>query len=241
MRKVFLDKGNGKVRTVYSFNKTEKNRSYQHLAALEKIFFEAEGDVCAYGFIPGRNCVQNAACHVGASSTVCMDVKDFFDSIKPELVEGIPSTILKDCTFDGRFVQGLPTSPMISNIFFIPIDLKIKDALSTFLESFTYSRYADDLTVGINDRSSSEDVVTTVREVLASYSLELNETKTKVQDTLNGRMIITGVGVDKSGVYPTRKTTKKMRAAKHQGNTSSLEGLEEWAKCRRPSKGEHYG
>jgi len=241
MRKVFLDKGNGKVRTVYSFSRMEKNRSYRHLAALEKIFFEAESEVCAYGFIPGRNCVQNAACHVGASFTICMDVKEFFDSIKVELVEGIPSTILKDCTLDGKVVQGLPTSPMISNIFFIPIDQKIRQALSTELGSFTYSRYADDLTVGINDRSRCEDVVTAVQEVLAGYSLELNESKTKIQDASNGRMIITGVGVDPSGVYPTRKTIKKMRAAKHQGNTSSFEGLKEWAKCKWPVKGDHNG
>ena len=241
MRKVFLDKGNNKVRTVYAFNKAEKNRSYRHLITLEKMFFEAEKVVCSYGFIPGRNCVQNAACHIGIPYTVCLDVKDFFDSIDPVLATGIPAEIIKDCTVDGRFVQGLPTSPMISNIFFIPIDLKIREALSSFLASFTYSRYADDITIGIDDKSLYGKTVDTVKEILSNYSLQLNDSKTKLQDASNGRMIITGVGVDETGVYPTRKTLKKIRAAKHQGNSSSLDGLEEWAKCRLPTKGDRNG
>ena len=47
-------------------------------------------------------------------------------------------------------------------------------------------------------------------------------------------VIITGVAIDDKGAHPTRKTLKKIRAAKHSGNNKSLYGLLEWSKCNPP-------
>ena len=51
----------------------------------------------------------------------------------------------------------------------------------------------------------------------------------------------TGVGVDNNGVYPSRKTLRKIRAAKDQSNYSSLSGLLEWSQCKFPKRRSENG
>lgn len=100
----------------------------------------------------------------------------------------------------------------------------------------SYSRYADDLTFGFRKLEYKETIELKVIEILSKYSFYLNSKKTKLQRLSGGRIIICGVAIDESSVYPTRKTLRKIRAAAHQKNYSSLIGLKEWAKCKVPSK-----
>ena len=57
-----------------------------------------------------------------------------------------------------------------------------------------------------------------VKQAVEQFGFKINTKKTKLQDIRNGRIIITGIAIDKKGIYPTRKTKKKIRAAKHQYN-----------------------
>jgi len=71
-------------------------------------------------------------------------------------------------------------------------------------------------------------------QAVESCGFIINNNKTKFQNYKNGRRVITGVGVDNTGVYPTRKTIKRIRAAAHQDNEPQLNGLLEWSKCKLP-------
>jgi hypothetical protein len=73
-----------------------------------------------------------------------------------------------------------------------------------------------------------------ITNIVNKAGFKVNKSKTKIQSAKNGRIIITGVAIDNKGVHPTRKTLKKIRAAKHSGNKKSLSGLIEWSKCSLP-------
>ncbi|MBE4018912.1 hypothetical protein HJ130_07420 [Vibrio parahaemolyticus] len=71
-------------------------------------------------------------------------------------------------------------------------------------------------------------VINGVQRILLRHGFDLNARKTKILDAKNGRRVICGVGVDVETVYPTRKTLKKLRAARHQKNLSSVFGHRAW-------------
>ena len=73
-----------------------------------------------------------------------------------------------------------------------------------------------------------------LRKICQNNGFIINERKTRIQSHVSGRRVISGISVDKFNLYPTRKTRKKIRAAAHQNNASSLRGLTEWSKCKLP-------
>jgi len=91
------------------------------------------------------------------------------------------------CTRRGVLPQGAPTSPLLASIAFAPYDRRIQRALSArFGEHVSYSRYADDLVIGLPnvagappwDESSSQAVIELVRQALRRSPFDLNEAKT---------------------------------------------------------------
>jgi len=105
-------------------------------------------------------------------------------SLHRPVVAGFLSGI---CTRRGVLPQGAPTSPLLASISFAPYDKRIQRALSArFGERVSYSRYADDLVIGLTnvagtptwDESTSEAVVKLVRRSLRASPFALNEAKT---------------------------------------------------------------
>ena len=231
-----VPKGNS-YRVLYKPCDSYKNELKKLLPELLKIHKNLEAEqYVAHAFIPGRNCVTNASCHLGFNYTISIDLKDFFDSIAMEHVEQYLSTeIIEKCFIKGAPRQGLPTSPLIANIAMIDIDHLIISELSKHTSELSYTRYADDITISFNTSNMLNKAKFIATSILNSFGFTVNHRKTKFQSLLNGRIIITGVAVDKSGIHPTRKTLKKIRAAEHQKNYSSYTGLIDWSKCKLPN------
>lgn len=234
-------KSGHKVRAIFAPDDFSKALYRERLKELYTLFSNIESQPVAYGFIPQRSVVDQAKCHVGYQYTISLDIRDFFDSIKPKLVKNlIPEEMIPMLFINGAPRQGLPTSPIVANIAFDKIDREIFEFLSSieglshtsdyFISppSFTYTRYADDLSISLNENSMASRIITGVQRILLRYSFELHPHKTKVLNAHNGRRVICGVGVDKKSVYPTRKTLRKIRAATHQSNFPSLLGLRSW-------------
>ena len=177
--------------------------------------------------------MTNAITHFGKEFTLSVDIKDFFDSItRSHLISYLDQAWLYLILEDGAPRQGLPTSPVTSNIAMLSVDKRMSQLSATL--GISYSRYADDLTFGFDDPSIRSFLINRVRHILADYGLSLNERKSHFQNAKNGSLIITGVALTKEGVFATRKTLRKLRASLHQGNDSSAKGLAEWAKCHLP-------
>lgn len=143
---------------------------------------------------------------------------------------------IEQCFIFDSPQQGLPTSPLIANLAFLDCDRLILEELELLEPKSMYTRYADDLVISCNNKDNIGKIIRLVSKIVENFGFKLNKRKTKIQNIKNGRVVITGVAIDKIGAHPTRKTLKKIRAAKHAKNESSLLGLEEWSKCRLPRK-----
>lgn len=112
----------------------------------------------AVGFVPGRDTMSGVIQHSrNAAFVLCMDIKNFFDSVPFSKVEqnllkaGVPATIVdyigKTCLCDGKCSQGAPTSPYLANIA-----LQRFDKIMTYYckkHGLVYSRYADDIAISV--------------------------------------------------------------------------------------------
>jgi len=232
-----LSKGGGKFRTIYIPDPELKLKLRSFLPALQKVAATHDRHKVCHGFMTGRSCVTNAMQHIGYRYTVSLDIQEFFDSVGAAHLAGkVPDEILSSCLIKGAPRQGLPTSPLIANIALTDADSQIVDSLNLMKSRFSYTRYADDITISIDDKKSISRVLFLVRDALAHRGFTVNERKTQIQSATNGRRIVTGIGVDAHNLHATRKTLKNMRAALHQKKTRAARGLLEWALCKQPGQ-----
>ncbi|RLA43478.1 MAG: RNA-directed DNA polymerase [Gammaproteobacteria bacterium] len=232
-----IPKSSSKYRKIYIPDDATKQFLRSHIPTLEAKLSTLDSSNVNYAFVKGKNAVLNALQHIGFNYTLSLDLVDFFDSVSAEHIEGVLSDeIIRDCFVEGAPRQGLPTSPLIASLAFMRVDDQIIAALQKFGIEFSYTRYADDLTFSFNERRDAGKIKFVAQQIIQSNGFALNHTKTRLQCVNNGRVIITGVAVDREGLYPTRKTKKKLRAASHQGNLAAARGLGEWAKCKLPKE-----
>ena len=231
----YISKKNGKFRRIFSLYKEQKAQLRELIPRLEKILLKHDSHQVNYAFIRNRNCVENAMQHIGYKYTVSMDLENFFESVNREHVDKyLNEDIMDQCFISGAPQQGLPTSPLIANLALLDCDNTILSFLKKYNISSVYTRYADDLVVSLDDKNSIRKVIFLISNIVKNAGFKINKKKTKIQSAASGRRIITGVAVDNNGVHPTRRTLKKIRAAKHQDNNDSLSGLLEWSKCKLP-------
>ncbi len=258
-------KGNGKFRVIYMPNRAEKKRLRSLLPLLNEIHakaVEAAGTRgVAHGFVANRNPVTCALPHRGFQVTVSCDLENWFDSVTAEHLRSVklfgvvPPEVIDQVTIPDehsipRCRQGLPTSPVAANIAAIPMDVAILYALKTLCGDgqFAYTRYADDLTVSFNKPLLVPLVLYALRHSAMLMCWTIAEHKTHIQHAKAGRRIIVGIAVDDL-VQATRKTRRKLRAARHQTTKTCMDagarakrdaalasskGLAEWAACKLP-------
>ena len=195
---------------------------------------------CVMGFVPDRSLCTNAACHLGKTHLLNVDLKDFFTSIGAPKVEhslvrlGVEplaaqwvSTL---CCYplrraDGRLLnvlpQGSPASPILSNIACEVMDARLEGLASRF--GLTYTRYADDMSfsgtfkdVSVGDKLFSPEgtFFQELLRIIADNGFSLNEKKTRLAHP-GDRKEVTGLTVGEKVNVP-RAFTKNLRAAIHQ-------------------------
>lgn len=231
--KIHIKKQN-KVRTIYSPTDAYKALLKSFIPLLEEISDGYFLDNYDHAFVKNRNCVTNASMHIYNQYVLGFDIKNFFESIPLKLISCVNNQLLSLMLVDGKVVQGFPTSPYLANIAMADIDSRIAKTLYEIDKKIVYSRYADDLTISFKKLSQKKDIQKQILKILREAGFEINNNKTKLQDKSKGRAIITGIGVSFTGVHPTRKSLKKLRAANHQKNHYSALGLNEWIQCKMP-------
>ena len=151
-----------------------------------------------------------------------LDIKDFFDSIKKEHFEEsinyyisedcsnderekIIETLLKITTYNNHFVQGSITAPIISNLVFRPLDIRIEKYCFTM--GIKYSRYADDMLFSSSSSFLHSDrFVRTIINILKDRDFYINYQKTLRQI---GKLNINGYVIDDT-IHLSRKKIKKI-------------------------------
>jgi hypothetical protein len=226
----------GQFRTIYAPGRKQKRA----LRALVPELTAIAARLCpvAHAFLPGRCPTTNALAHAGRQHTVCWDLRDFFDSVRPEHVEQhLTPDVLEQVFVDGAPRQGLPTSPAVANIAAAELD----QAILAYLDGLgVYTRYADDLCISVDDRELLPELLRDIPRIVARHGFAVHPGKTHVQHAGSGRRVICGVAVD-DGVNATRAVRRRLRAAEHNASTTGdhkagmqARGLREWCAMRLP-------
>ena len=208
----FVPKGVGKWRKITAPSEELKSFQKKLMERLEEIPVHDS----AHGFVKGKSISTNAYPHVKKRFVLSMDMKDFFPSIKKDMVESIfefhqiDKKYVDYVLFDGGLPQGSPCSPAISNLYCYDLDTELSYYAKE--NNLEYTRYADDIT--ISGEKFSPDIIRTVKRIVKRHRLSVHPKKTKVM-WRNQRQIVTGVIVNDKLNMPIEKR-KKMRALNHQ-------------------------
>ena len=131
-----------------------------------------------------------AQVHVGKAVLIHLDLKNFFASIKEDMVfaalardtgynPGLCRFFARLCCLHGSLPQGTATSPALSNIVFRPCD----EALASLAAALdmTYSRYSDDLFFSGNEKVDAGAVIDQVTALVERFGFRINGEKTGVR------------------------------------------------------------
>lgn len=203
----------------------------------------------AHGFVRGHSTVTNAAPHVKRDVVINLDLKDFFPTISFARVRGVlekvgyspaVATVLALlCTeaprhvieYDGKpyhvaigpraLPQGACTSPAFSNQVARKLDRRLAGLCAKM--GWTYTRYADDLTLSADEghRGELPVLIAKVREIVEDEGFAVNPKKGRVQRK-SGRQTVTGVVVNER-LTVARDEFKRLRAILHQAKFTGLD------------------
>ncbi|OYU40881.1 MAG: reverse transcriptase [Pseudorhodobacter sp. PARRP1] len=193
----------------------------------------------AYGFVPGRNCIQAAARHAGEQIVLCFDLAQFFPSITDRRIYALfralgypahcarslaglttaltPAHVLHTANLAARdqlsnrhLPQGAPTSPALANLSALQLDRRLAGLAHSLGASYT--RYADDLTFS-GDARIAPILQRAVPQIVAEQGFRLNPAKTRAQPA-HHRQTVTGITVNET-LNPARGSYDLLKATIH--------------------------
>ncbi|MDV4102476.1 reverse transcriptase [Elizabethkingia anophelis] len=205
-----IKKKNGKVRTI-----SEPLPSLKEIQIwiLQNILQQVKVSPFAKAYRKKVSITENLRFHPNQPKLFTLDIKDFFPSINSESVENIfkslgysnliSNLLAKLCTKDNSLPQGAPTSPYISNLFFLSADSEISEYCK--INSIRYTRYADDLTFSGN--FNENELLSFIKRITSKFGLELHPDKIKMM-TPNQRQTVTGIVVNEKPQVVFHKRNK---------------------------------
>lgn len=177
----FYINNHSKIRTITAPSVNLKKRQRW---ILDNILYKKESSIFAHGFEPNKSIVTNAMQHINNEYVVCIDIKDFFPSIKNVQVEEIfqqlgytksaSSRLTELCCIHGALPQGAPTSPHLANIICSKLDLELNNIAQKY--SCCYTRYADDIT--FSSKNDIKGIISEIQEPISRYGFNINSSKT---------------------------------------------------------------
>jgi len=199
----------------------------------------------AHGFARGRSIATNAAPHIGKKIVLHFDIKDCFPTIHYGRVRGLLIALgysypvaaalavlmteapRQPVVAEGKTyhvpigprvcVQGAPTSPGLCNAILLRLDHRLAGLAKK--HGFTYTRYADDLTLSGNEPAKIAKLLKLVPQTISEEGFTANSKKTRVMRS-GRRQAVTGVVVNKE-MGLSRQERRKLRAALHRQKTSA--------------------
>lgn len=211
-----IPKSNGTKRTIYYPN---ESLMAENKALARSIGYEFEPHKSATGFRHKYDVIRNALIHRRNGYFFMFDIKSFFESITYATVGNKMGVLYaRKTTFEYldvdkktktlRLVQGAPTSPIVSNIIMKDFDRTITKRVNTL--NYTYTRYADDITISCKEDSLIENdpnktletmrnfVIYALKKYVAFSKLELNETKTRWEKLESDKPVkVVGIFINK--------------------------------------------
>lgn len=230
-------KSDGRVRVFFKpQGELKKIQSLIH----QRILQYAPSHRIIHSYKKQRDSLSNATNHIGQEYVLKVDRKDFFPTIKPEMIHatlrklGFSNNLAKlltsICSFNEQLPQGAPTSPAIANLIQIPLAKRI-DTLAE-IHKVNRSIFGDDVYLSGTKRvKKSENLV---RRIIEDGGFIINEDKSGVR-TSREQQLVTGIVVNEK-LNVSKVYRRKLRAIIHncqtKGVASQFEGIPHEAKLK---------
>lgn len=254
-----IKKSSGKLRWIDAPQAPLKE--YQK-AILERLLYQFRAHESAVGFVKKMSVKEGAARHLGNKVVLCIDVNNFFGSLRlfqvyaafgymlSKLSKNIKGfsydrddldLLVKLTTYKAHIPQGAPTSPALANIICRQMDRELKSLADR--EDLIYTRYADDISFSHPRKNFKiTKILEQTRNILKYYGLSINKKKTRVLRP-HKRMCITGVVINEKLSIP-KYVWRNVRAQLHNAvkankklskdEQQKLRGKIEWIGMFRP-------
>lgn len=157
---------------------------------------------CVHGGVRFRSLLTNARPHIAKDIVLCLDIKNFFPSVRPHLVRTIfkalgfrpeSAEILTDATtWDNQLPQGCSTSNGLANLSMWRVDTRLQGLARQ--HGFAYTRWSDDLTLSGNRRLL--DFTNLIQKIVREEGFSVNVEKMRTMHS-GMRQLVTGVVVNK--------------------------------------------
>ena len=169
----------------------------------------------SYGYVRGKNTIDNASPHCGAKLILHADIRRFFPSITFDRIkslfllldiqEAAAEILAYFTTIENTLPLGLHSSPLLSNILCLQLDDKFSQLAHEY--DCQYTRYADDITISGNRHVPDK---ADVNKILQSEGFSLSERKFRI--TKPGQAhYVTGLSVTDSKPRAPRAMKKRLR------------------------------
>ena len=190
---------------------------------------------CVHGFIKSStlngtcNIRTNALQHIGKQHVWNIDIEDFFHSMstaqikhlfmQPPFQMGEKAAIMLAliCCYQRVLPMGAPTSPVLSNLYCIPLDKKLLQLTQTY--GINYTRYADDMTFS-SHKPIDDFARQRILHAITQFGFRINERKNRTQ-TQYGPQWVTGIKVNERPNVD-RRYIRKLRAILHDIHTNGV-------------------
>ena len=186
------------------------------------------------GFLPEKSIYKNALPHLNKKWLINLDIKDFFTNTKKEYLKEVFDNLkifnyqdlnqlelIELVTLEGGLPQGSPASPLLANYVAIKkIDSLIFNILNACFgkDKYSYTRYADDLTISTNEDLSFYDIKLIVNKICLdienTWTYRLAKEKIKIKNN-SQLQEVTGITVNNRHLTLCQKEKKKLRAMMH--------------------------
>lgn len=147
-----------------------------------------------------RDYVVNATRHSHANQIICIDVKQFYPSIKSQYVAkifqhffkfspAVSEILTRLVTYHGRIPQGGCTSSYIANLIFYDTEYLLVSELRK--HDIQYSRLLDDITLSSQKNFTKEQESLFINKIAAmfkKYDLKINRKKTRTEHRANPKV-----------------------------------------------------
>ena len=178
----------------------------------------------SHGFVKGNSIFTNAKIHRNKRYVLNVDILEFFPPFHFGRVRGYFEKskefgLLNECAtliaqltcYKGRLPQGAPTSPVISNLIFNIVDMRILNLAKKY--KLDYTRYVDDMSFSTNDKKflfTHKKFIEELINILEKSGFKINENKTRLE-YFSSRQEVTGLTVNKK-LNANKSFIKKTRA-----------------------------
>lgn len=201
---------------------------------VNEILNNLKPSVYSKAYRQGMSIKDNARFHQNQEKVICLDIVDYFGSIKEFSIyeffckigykNDLSVMLAKLCCLDGALPQGSPTSPALSNLITIELDIdmaQLAKELSTSNNSVRYTRYADDITFSGNGINVAE-LMKNATKILGKNKFQINHNKTRVLGR-NNRQMVTGIVVNEK-MQVSKKKRKEIRMIMYYISKHGLSG-----------------